>query len=216
MTTRVLLAAGLTAALAGGSAVVLAQPAAGPGLARLRLGPTSMYPGGSALLGAVLAGPAAGPARKLDPSGWESAESGFHAQGGPGPGHRMGGPRGLVRQFGVRGIDLTDSQRDHVRKIRAAQRDAVRDVSSRLRDGHRALAELSRAAEVDESAVRAASTTVANALADGALLRAKIQREVAAILTPEQQQHLAERRQRLQERRGERQQRLEQRRQRRQ
>ncbi|MGQ0734216.1 MAG: serine/threonine-protein kinase [Acidobacteriota bacterium] len=46
-------------------------------LARLRLRPSSMFRGSSASLGAALAGPASGRARKLDSNGWESAESSF-------------------------------------------------------------------------------------------------------------------------------------------
>ena len=112
------------------------------------------------------------------------------AQGPAGPGPRRGGPR---TDIGLRGIELTDAQREQVRSIMEGHRAAFESVGKALRDAHRAFGEASRAAVVDEAAIRTHSTAVANAMAEEAILRAKVRAEVHALLTPEQQQQLKER-----------------------
>ena len=60
---------------------------------------------------------------------------------------------------------------------------------------HRGFAEATRAETLDEAAIRAKSTAVANAMADEAILRANVRGEVVAILTAEQQEQLKQRQQ---------------------
>jgi protein CpxP len=155
MVKRVLVAAGLVAALAGGTAIAVAQPPqGGPGVS------------------------------------------------GPGRGPRGGMRGGFGGMLPLRGIDLTDAQRDQVRSIMESHQAEFEQVRTKLREGHRALASASNGQTVDEAAIRAASTTLAAAMADEAILRAKVRSEVFGILTAEQQQKLqerqAERRQRKQ------------------
>ena len=149
MIKRVLIAASVVAALAGGAAVAVAQ---GPG------------PGGP----------------------------GFHGRGG------RGGPGA---DFGLRGIELTNEQRDQVRKIQESHRAEFDAVRTRVREAHRGFAEATTAATIDEAAIRARSTDVAAAMAEEAILGAKVRAEIFAILTPEQQQQVNERRSTLQQRR---------------
>jgi protein CpxP len=165
MTKRFLVAAGLVAALAGGSVVSFAQ------------GPGPVGPGIQ----------------------------------GPGRGPRAVGPR---VDLGLRGVELTDAQREQVRSIMQSHRSEFDTVSKALRDAHRAFGEATRAATVDEAAVRANSTTLANAMAEEAILRAKVRAEVHALLTPEQQQQLKEREANMQKRLQQRQERMKQRQQR--
>lgn len=164
MTKRTLILAGLVAALAGGSAVAVAQPQGGPGMR----------------------------------------------------GPRGGGPR---VDLGLRGIDLTDSQREQVRTILQSHRDALREARRRLGEAHRTMAEAARAEAVDEAAIRGQSTAVANAMAEEAILRARVRAEVHGLLTAEQLRQLRERRaaaeKRMQERQRRRQERLKQRQERR-
>ena len=160
MTKRILIAAGLMAALAGGTAVSFAQ---GPG-----------------------------------PRGL-----GIDAPRGPRGGSRV--------DVGLRGVQLTDAQREQVRSIMQSHRAEFDNVHKALREAHRSFAEASRAATVDEAALRARSSAVANAMADEAILRAKVRAEVHALLTPEQQQQLQEREASMQKRLQERQQRRQQR-----
>jgi periplasmic protein CpxP/Spy len=137
MMKRIVLYAGLAAALVGGSALAAAQP----------------------------------------------------PQGGPGVFGR--GPRaGSPADFGLRGIDLTDAQREQVRAIMESNRTALEQASKTLREAHRAFAEATAGATIDEAALRARSTTLAGAMADEAIVRSKVRAEVHALLTPEQQQQL--------------------------
>ena len=152
MTKRLIVAAGLVAALAGGGALVLAQ---GP-------------PG------------AQGPGR-------------------PGP---RGGPRGGM-DFGLRGVQLTDAQREQARSILDSHKTELDEVAAKVRAAHVAFAQAVQAGAVDEAAIRERSTAVANAMADEAILRAKVRVEVEALLTPEQQEQLKQRRAEMEKRMSE-------------
>jgi protein CpxP len=120
-------------------------------------------------------------------------------------GGRFGGPGRGAADLGLRGIDLTDAQREQVRSIMDSHQAEFRQVHEKVREAHRAFAEATHAEPIDEAAIRTRSTAVANAMADEAVLRAKLRAEVFAILTAEQQQQLRERRaereKRIQERR---------------
>jgi protein CpxP len=166
MTKQILVAAGLVAALAGGTAVSFAQ---GPG------------PGGP----------------------------GLEAPRGP-----RGGGRGV--DFGLRGVQLTDAQREQVRSIMQSHRTELDNTRKALGEAHRAFAAATRSATPDEAAVRTQASAVANAMAEEAILRAKIRAEVHALLTPEQQQELKTREANMQKRLQERQERMKQRQQQRQ
>lgn len=153
MTKRTFIAAGLVAALAGGSAAALAQQPSGDG-------------------------------------------SGVSQ---PGPGHRRAGPRGFAgpgRIAVLRGIDLTEAQREQVRTIMQSHQTEFQQVRTKLRDAHRAMADAVQAEMLDEAAIRARSADVGSAMADEAVLNAKVRAEVSSILTAEQQQRVKERRQR--------------------
>jgi protein CpxP len=104
------------------------------------------------------------------------------------------GPGSPLRDLGLAGLDLTEAQRDQVRTIMESHREALQQAAAKLREAHRAFAEATFAAAVDEAAIRARSTEVAAAMADEAILRATIRGEVSAILTEEQRQQLESRR----------------------
>jgi protein CpxP len=161
MTKRILVAAGLVAALAGGTTLGFAQGRGGPG----------------------------------------------------GPGQGMAGPRGHGPRFdfGLRGVQLTDAQREQVRSIVESHRAEFQATGQALRDAHRAFAEATRAESIDEATVRTRATAVASAMADEAVLRSKVRAEVHALLTPEQQQQLKERQAEMQKRQQERMQRQKER-----
>jgi periplasmic protein CpxP/Spy len=154
MMKRILVAAGLVAALAGGTAITFAQGPGGPGLQR--------------------------------------------------------GPRGPRADLGLRGVELTEAQRDQVQSIMESHRTEFTAARQALRDAHRGFAEAAQATSIDEGTLRARSTAVANAMADEAILRAKVRAEVHALLTPEQQQQLKDRAAVRQKRSEERQQRRQQ------
>jgi protein CpxP len=103
--------------------------------------------------------------------------------------------------LGLRGIELTDAQREQVRAIMDAHRAEFDEAGTKLREAHRAFAEAVDTTPVDEATVRARSAAIATAMADEAILRAKARSEVQAILTPEQQEQLQQRRAEMEKRR---------------
>ena len=122
----------------------------------------------------------------------------------PGPGIEQRGPRGRGARLGpggrgpdllgLRGIELTDAQREQVRSIMDSHQAEFQQVHQKVREGHRTLAEATNADTIDEGAIRTRSAAVATAMADEAILRAKVRAEVFAILSAEQQQQLKDRR----------------------
>ena len=125
-------------------------------------------------------------------------------QGGPGGGPHMGGrrgPGGPLGDLGLRGLDLSDAQRDEVQKIMESHKAEFDQVRAKLRDAHQAVAKATDAGTVDESAIRATTTALASAMADEAILRAKVRSEVNGILTAEQLQKVQERKAEMQKRR---------------
>ena len=166
MTKRILIAAGLVAALAGGGVIAAAQqPTPGPGI------------GGRA--------------------------AGAKGLGGQRNGPRWGGPGG---DLGLRGIELTEAQRAQVQSIMESHRAEFERLGTALREAHRAFNESLNAETIDETAVRSRSAVIASAMADQAILRARVRAELQNILTAEQQQQLSERRANLEKRAQQRQQ----------
>jgi periplasmic protein CpxP/Spy len=129
------------------------------------------------------------------------AGAGVH---GFGRGFRGGGPGGFGADLELRGIDLTDAQRDQLHSIMESHKAEFEQVRTKVRAAHQGMAEVTAADTIDEAAIRAKSAEVAAAMADDAILRAKVRTEVFGILTAEQQQQVKDRRatrqQRMQER----------------
>jgi protein CpxP len=132
-------------------------------------------------------------------------------RGAAGPGFQSGPRSGPAGDLGLRGIELTDAQRDQVRTIMESHRDEFADLRQKLSAAHRAFAEATRGDALDEAAIRTQSTAVANAMADEAILRARVRAQVHALLTAEQQQQLKDRQADMQKRLQERQERLKER-----
>ena len=107
---------------------------------------------------------------------------GMMGPGGPG---RRGGPGGMFGA-GLRGIDLTDAQREQVRAIMESHRDEQKAIGDRMQAARKALHEAVAADVFDENAIRAKAAEVGAVEADAAVLQAKIRGEVFALLTPEQ------------------------------
>jgi protein CpxP len=106
-----------------------------------------------------------------------------------------------MMDFGLRGLDLSDAQKEQVRTIMDSHKDEFQQIGTRMRDAQRAFAEATRADTIDEAAIRAKATAVAAVMADEAILRAKVHGEVAGILTAEQQEQLKTRREQMQQKR---------------
>ncbi|MCA1583208.1 MAG: Spy/CpxP family protein refolding chaperone [Acidobacteria bacterium] len=129
-----------------------------------------------------------------------SAGALLHAQAQPNPrGERsfggLGGPRhgmNLLREIGIRHLDLTDAQEEQVRTVVQGHRDELTQIGARLRTANMALNDAVTASTFDESTIRARSAEVAAVQADAAVLKGRVHGEVWNILTPEQQQKAAE------------------------
>jgi periplasmic protein CpxP/Spy len=135
--------------------------------------------------------------------GWGGERRGGMMGKGPGVGGmRDGGPGAIA--LPLRQLNLTEQQRAQVRSIMESHQQEFRANGERMREAHRALHQVVTAPTVDESAIRAASSNLAEVMADGAVLRARVHSEVYALLTPEQRQRATELRQQFEQRRDQR------------
>jgi periplasmic protein CpxP/Spy len=106
-------------------------------------------------------------------------------------------------------LNLSDDQRQEIRRIMDEHRTERQSVMQRLREARKAQADAVQAVPADESAIRARSAELSKAETDAALLRAKVHTAIFNVLTPDQQTKAkelrAEREQRRQEWRNQRQ-----------
>jgi len=113
----------------------------------------------------------------------------------PGPGRwgpRVGAGRGPLGPgfglgFALGRLGITAEQRQQIRTIVQSHRQEFQALAERRRTAQQALQAAMTADQLDEAAIRSASAALAEVQADAAVLRAKVQREVFAVLTPEQQ-----------------------------
>jgi periplasmic protein CpxP/Spy len=112
-----------------------------------------------------------------------SGRMGPGGPGGPGRGGAMGpgGPMMLLR-----GLDLTDAQKDQVKSIMQSHADERKALGDRARTAHQALQAAITADSVDEALIRQRSADVAAVDADIAVAEARVHAEIWQILTPEQ------------------------------
>ena len=138
--------------------------------------------------------------------------------GGPrgrGPGAGPGGPGGGLA---LRGLNLTDAQQEQVRQLTQQNREQMRGLIDRMRTAQDARRRAVEAIPFNESQVRTAMKDLADVEADLAVAEARLQADVYALLSADQQQQLqklrADRETRAKERAQQQQQRQQQRQQR--
>jgi Spy/CpxP family protein refolding chaperone len=90
----------------------------------------------------------------------------------------------------LRQLELTEAQRLQIRQLAERHRLETRPLRERLRDAADARRQAMRAVPVDEGRIRAAVEDLARVQADVAVQQARLQSEIVALLTPEQQQRL--------------------------
>lgn len=124
-------------------------------------------------------------------------DGGRHGFGGSGPGapgpdgpfdHRPPGPMGPLGQ--LRRLDLSEAQQDKLFAIMHASAPQRREQEKAERKAHEALRAMAGEARFDEAKAAAAARDLGQAVAAGALQRARIEAQVAAVLTPEQRERL--------------------------
>ena len=131
------------------------------------------------------------------------------AQGPDGPGRGLRGHGPMRMGMGglpLRGLDLTDAQREQVRGIMTARQADFKAIGDRLKAAHEAQHQAVTRVPVDENEIRARVSEAAAVEADFAILRARIHEQVYQVLTPEQQakaKTLAAERQKQRAERGE-------------
>jgi len=126
-------------------------------------------------------------------AGMDCAEMQPPAEAGgapPPPGaaeHRMHKPPFL------RGVRLTDAQRDQMREIWQGQRDQFCQRIQTVREAHKALRDLARAPQFDTARAKEIADGSAQAMAELAVMRAETEHKVLALLTPDQRRIVDER-----------------------
>lgn len=151
------------------------------------------------LLAAALAFPVAAQAADMPPPPEAGRpmpcmphEPGERAPGGPGPGLRHPGEMGGEPPF-LRGLALSEAQQDKVFAILHAQAPLLREQHKAAASAHEALHALTRADKFDEGKAGALAQSASQAMARIALLHARAEQQMLALLTPEQRKQLEQR-----------------------
>lgn len=141
------------------------------------------------------AGTQAGPSRMMmkQHAHWHQRGEGHHR------GEHMRARRGHGDGF-LRGLDLSDEQRDRIFEIRHASAPKMREQAKVLREARGEFAKLALSSDYDEAKVQALAERNAKAVSEMAQLRAQSMNEVYQVLTPEQQAKVQERQAKAQER----------------
>ena len=107
------------------------------------------------------------------------------------------GPMGMGHHGGpmmhLRGLDLSEAQRDQVFRIFHEQAPAVHEQMKQVHSARQQLMKLAAADRFDEARARQAADVQAKALSALAFLRAQTMHRVREVLTPEQRQKLNDR-----------------------
>ena len=107
-----------------------------------------------------------------------------------GPGRGRGGfarGGGFDRGGGeLRGLNLTDAQRQQIRALHDQHREQTQAAATRLRTAMEAQRKAVETVPLNEGAIRATSQELAEAQTELAIERAKLHAQVVALLTPEQ------------------------------
>jgi Spy/CpxP family protein refolding chaperone len=160
------------------------------------------FAGVIALLVALLAG-----------GGFVYAQDAQPGARGRGPGFGRGGPGGPGAGLPLRELNLTDAQREQVRQLTQQNREQMRALFDRMRLAQEARRKAVETVPFNESQVRAAMSDLAAVEADLAVAEARLQADIYALLSGDQQQQLqklrAEREARAKARAAQQQQRLQ-------
>lgn len=118
-----------------------------------------------------------------------------HGEGMNGHGGRMmmpgDGMMGSIPPF-LHGLKLTDEQRDAIFNITYKQAPAMRDKEKSLRKAHEALHELATSGKFDEVKAKSLAQDIADNLGAITLMRARVESDIYAVLTPDQRKKIDE------------------------
>jgi len=118
------------------------------------------------------------------------------AQFGPVKGRKEGCPfhdTGMRGLYVLRDLDLSSEQREAIRTLLREQAQDKKVLMENLKKELKVMREVSRAAEFDEKAVRAAAAETCKAGEELAVHRARVMHQIRSMLTAEQVQKLEDR-----------------------
>jgi len=133
----------------------------------------------AAALAAVPVGAYAAAPAQYEPAG--ASEMMHKAGHHKGHGKHRGGMRSMLK-----GLDLTEAQRDQIFEIRHASMPAFREQRKQMRAARQALRALSTQADVDAADLQAQTDALGRAVAAMAMLRVQSMNQVMNVLTEEQ------------------------------
>mgnify|MGYP003372933161 CR=1 FL=1 len=107
-------------------------------------------------------------------------------------GERGGARRDEMRPHYLRGLNLTEAQRDKVFGVMHATAPGMREKAKAHLAAEEALRQLTAAPDCSEVKARALADTLGKSVAEMALVRAKADRQIFDLLTAEQRKQLAE------------------------
>jgi periplasmic protein CpxP/Spy len=102
----------------------------------------------------------------------------------------------------MRGLDLSEAQRDQIFKIRHEQAPAARERMKSARAAQQALRKAASDPNASGAQIRQLADAVGKTHADAAVARVETQRKVLAVLTPDQRSKLEQMRQQRSQHRG--------------
>ncbi|ANJ74762.1 Spy/CpxP family protein refolding chaperone [Ralstonia insidiosa] len=118
---------------------------------------------------------------------------------GQGPGFGQPGPHGMERghhhggEFFLRGLKLTEEQRDKIFAIKYAQMPQEREQHKAVAHARRDLRQMVMSGQYDEARVRTLSEALGRAVTQEAQLRAQAGAKIMQVLTPEQRKQITDR-----------------------
>lgn len=110
----------------------------------------------------------------------------MHGEGMHGWHHGPGMPMKRL----LRGLDLSDEQKDEIKAIMMDSKDQMQAIWAAAHDTRQAVMDLVRAGDIDENELRRLADALGDSHAEAIVMRAHIHSAIRAVLTPEQLQEL--------------------------
>ena len=107
---------------------------------------------------------------------------------------------GMHGGMALHGITLTDDQKTKIGELRKASAPQMREAMKTAFESRKALRELTLSGSFDEARAKTLAQEGADAMASVAVLKAKTDSQIVALLTPEQRKEMAEKAERQKER----------------
>lgn len=117
------------------------------------------------------------------------AHDGCGAMGGGGMGMAMSGEMNMHH---LRGLNLSEAQRDKIFEIMHAEAPQMRERGKAIRKAHEELHAIGKSADYSDARAQALADTSAKVMAEMALAHVRMEHKIVELLTPEQRQQFAD------------------------